>query len=168
MSTVEIEPRLPEGRVKEWRRRHDDTVKTLVEREPTQVIVKKRAEPKPESKEKQSGKNVLRRAWDAIPTWVKVAGGVVLAAFLTKYFFQFMSKQHAEIGRRTHQAGRGVGGAVNRVAPVTGQTARGAPMGDPGSGTIDNNPNISGSPGNRLAPRRRGDLPMQPSGGGSQ
>lgn len=172
MSTVEIEPRLPEGRVKEWRRRHDSTVKTLTEsHEPaTQVVVKKRAEPKPESKEKKSGKNVLRRAWDAIPTWVKVAGGVVLAAFLTKYFFQFMSKQHAEIGKRTHEAGRGVAGAVNRVAPVTGQTGRGAAMGDPGSGTIDNNPHISGSPGNRLAPRRRGDLPMQPPpppGGGS-
>lgn len=169
MSTVEIEPRLPEGRVKEWRRRHDSTVKTLTDSgEPAQVVVKRRAEPKPESKEKKPGKNALRRAWDAIPTWVKVVGGAVLAAFLTKYFFQFMSKQHAEIGKRTHEAARGIAGAVNRVAPVAGETGRGAPMGDPGSGSIDNNPNIAGSPGNRLAPRRRGDLPSQPPPGGSQ
>lgn len=146
MSTVEIEPRLPEGRVKEWRRRHDSTVKTLTEsHEPaTQVVVKKRAEPKPESKEK-SGKNVLRRAWDAIPTWVKVAGGVVLAAFLSQYFFKFMRDQHGAIGRRTLAAGRGTGDAVQGSNVTSGQTGRGSPLGGPGTGIGNRNRNIAGS-----------------------
>ncbi len=157
MSTVEIEPRLPEARVKEWRRRHDSTVKSLVA--PSETQVKTRVV---EKKEKKPGKNILRRGWDAIPTPVKVIGGIALAAFLSQYFFRYMRDQHGGIGRRTGEAQGGVHRAVDSTSPVVGETGRGAPTGDPGSGTINNNPGIGGS-SDLPARRRPGDVrPMQP------
>jgi hypothetical protein len=151
MSTVEIEPRLPEGRVKEWRRRHDSTVKSLVA--PSETQVKTRVV---EKKEKKPGKNILRRGWDAIPTPVKVIGGIALAALLSQYFFQFMRDQHGEIGKRTVAAGHGVGGSVQGSNVTSGQTGAGSPLGAPGTGIINRNPNIAGS-SDRPVPQDPGD-----------